>query len=151
MKENITPEGTAGMQDRPRESRTIREDRPVSALISELTQEITQLFRQEVELAKAEASEKISQTVKGAVSLTVGGAVAYAGLLVLLATAVIGFAYVMPLWLASLIVAVTTLLIGLIMLMSGRKKLKAQNMKLEKTAHTLRQDKNLAQAHIRSS
>lgn len=156
MAKNITHEETVGTDDRRKQNTrtTVREDQPVSALLSDLTQEVTQLFRQEVELAKAEASEKVSQTVKGAISLTIGGAVAYAGLLVLLATAVIALAYVFPLWQAALIVAVVTLIIGMIMVMSGRKKMKAQNLKLEKTAHTLRQDKDMVQAHkdqIRSS
>ena len=50
-------------------------DRPLTGLLTELAQETTTLVRKEVELAKAEVSEKVSQATTGAVSLATGGSV----------------------------------------------------------------------------
>lgn len=49
-----------------------KEDRSLATLFSDLTQETTALLRKEVELAKVEISEKVSQAQSGAVSLATG-------------------------------------------------------------------------------
>lgn len=53
-------------------------------LIQSLSSDIKAFFRQEIELAKVETSEKISWAGRNAVGVAVGGFVAYAGLIVFL-------------------------------------------------------------------
>lgn len=128
-----------------------KEDRSIATLFSDLTQETTTLLRKEVELAKVEISEKVSQTQSGLVSLAIGGAIAYAGLLVLLAAAVYGLADLLDgnMGLSALIIGIVVAIIGFIMLWVGRSNLKAENLALPRTAHSLRRDAEFAKEQMR--
>jgi xanthine/uracil permease len=126
-----------------------RTERSLGDLFSELTQETRTLVRQEVQLAKTELSEKVNQVQHGATSLAVGGLVAYAGLLFLLAAAVIGLAQVVEWWLAALVVGVIVTAIGLALVAKGRENLKAKNLTLNRTTESLQEDKRWAKAQMR--
>jgi hypothetical protein len=67
---------------------------PLFSLFGRLTRETKTFIRQEISLAKAELSEKVAMIGRNAVSILIGGFVAYAGLIVLLIGlgVVIGFA-----------------------------------------------------------
>lgn len=122
-----------------------------SGLLSDLTNELTSLVRQEIQLAKAEVSEKVSQVGTGIGAIATGGAVLFGGFLVLLAAAVFGLNKVLPPdmtpWLSALIVGVIVVIVGFIMLQSGKKKLQAQNLTPDRTIASLKNDKQLAQKH----
>lgn len=122
-----------------------------SSLFTSLTNDVTSLVRNEVELAKAEMSEKTSQAAGGVGAIAAAGAVMLCGFLVLLAAAVFGLNTVLPPettpWLSALIVGVVVLIIGFIMLQSGRKKLKAQNLMPDRTMASFRNDKELGKQH----
>lgn len=128
-----------------------KEDRSIATLFSDLTQETTTLLRKEVELAKAEISEKVSQTQSGLTSFAIGGAIAYAGLLVLLAAAVYGLATLLDgnMGLSALIVGAVVAIIGYVLLWRGRRNLKAENLTLPRTAGSLRRDTELAKEQMR--
>ena len=115
------------------------------SLLGQLADEVTTLLRKEIALARAELSDALSQAKTGATSLALGGAVAFAGFLVLLAAAVIGLSYVVEPWLAALIVGVIVLIIGFAMLQSGKKKLEPSAFKPERTQESLRKDKDMVQ------
>lgn len=134
------------------------ESRSVTSLLSELTDEVTTLVRQELQLAKAEASEKVSQIGSGIGSVAAGGAIAFGGFLVLLQALVYGLADILdraydpsPLWMASLIVGVVVLLIGYALLKKGQSDLKAKHLAPHKTARSLRRDKNLVKDELRTN
>ena len=109
---------------------------------------LAELVVQEVRLAKAEVSEKIAQVQRGVVSLAAGGAIAFAGFLALLAAAVLGLAYLMPYWMAALAVGLVTAAIGGMMIATGRRDLKKDNLILKQTKQTLREDKQWAKAQM---
>lgn len=113
-------------------------DRRLAELLSELTDETSTLVRQEIALARAEMGEKIDEAKKASMSLAMGGAVAYAGFLVLLACAVVGLSYVISPWLAALIVGGIVTLVGVIMLAGGAEKLKKQHLAPERTIEEAR-------------
>ena len=50
-----------------------RENRPLADLLGGLATDISMLFRKEVQLAKVEASEKVSQALAGVASIAIGG------------------------------------------------------------------------------
>ncbi|MDP9478461.1 MAG: phage holin family protein, partial [Actinomycetota bacterium] len=62
-----------------------RDDRSIGELIAELSRETVTLVRNEIQLAKAEMSQKASRVGKNVGFLVVGGLVAYTGLLALVA------------------------------------------------------------------
>lgn len=129
------------------------EGRSLTGLFSDLWRETTALLRDEAELAKAEISEKLSQAGAGMTSLAVGGAVAFAGFLLLLIAASNALAQALSpdvaAWLAPLIVGAVVLMIGLIALVKGRKYLKSSNLRPTRSAHSLRSDGQLAKEHFK--
>ena len=115
------------------------------SLLSQLIDEVTTLFRKEVALVRAEMSDAISQAKTGVTSVATGGAVLFAGLLVLLAAAVLGLSNVVEPWLAALIVGGIVLIVGFVMLQMGKKKLEPSAFKPERTQSSLRKDKEMIQ------
>ncbi len=109
-------------------------------LFSDLADDLSELTRKEIELARTETMEKVSHATKAVVSMAVGGFIAYAGLLVLLVAAVLALATWMPYWLSAVIVGVVVLIIGLIMLQSGRSGLKNTSITPEKTVDTMKEN-----------
>lgn len=127
-----------------------KEERSLPTLLSDLTHETTTLVRQEIDLAKAEISAKVSQVGNGLASIIVGGGVAVAGFLILLqaaAAALSEFAGLDP-WLSFLIVGLVVLIIGLIMLQAGKSKLKASHLAPRTTAESLRRDRDLVKEQV---
>ncbi|MFD3869278.1 phage holin family protein [Streptomyces sp. NPDC058623] len=109
-------------------------------LIGEIGQDLSQLVRDEIELAKAEIKQESTKAGK-AVGL-LGGA-GYAGHVVLLfasLTLVFALANVMdPAW-AALIVTVLWAVVGGVLYVLGRKHLRTVNLKPERTVETLKED-----------
>ncbi|MCK0509631.1 phage holin family protein [Aromatoleum buckelii] len=128
-----------------------KETRSLPELFTDLMRETSTLVRKEIDLAKAEMSEKISQTTSALTSLAVGGVIAFAGVLVLLdgiAHAIAVFADI-GLWAAALLVGVIVLVIGLVMLNRGRHNLDARNLVPRRTAQSLRRDKEFVKEQTR--
>jgi uncharacterized membrane protein YqjE len=126
---------------------TIREPRAATngepslgELFGELSHEMTDLVRGEVELAKTEMSRKAASVGKDFGYLAAGIAVAYAGFLALVATLIIALAHAMPWWLAALIVGVVVAAIGGYLVYQGLENLKKTNMAPTATLETLKED-----------
>lgn len=130
-----------------------KEDRSFGSLFTELTQETATLVQQEIALAKAEMSEKISQVGSGLATLIIGGFILFAGLLKLLDAVIFGIAELLPPdltpWLAALIVGVIVAIIGAVMLQKGLSNLKSRNLVPQRTAESLRRDTEFAKEQIR--
>lgn len=126
-----------------------RRERRLTGLFGDLARESTRLFRQEVALAKAEISSKVGQMGMGAAELVAGGLIAYAGLLVLLAAAVLGLALLLRPWLAALIVGVVVVVIGVGLALKGRRDVASNKLAPDRTLRTLRDDADWAQEQMR--
>ena len=116
-------------------------DQPgIGELIGDITGDLSRLFRQEVELAKAEVREEAKKAGKAGGML--GGAAMAAYLAVVLLSFALVFALdaVMPLGWAALIVAVLWAAIGAVLYTAGRKQLKSVDPVPRQTAETLKED-----------
>lgn len=121
------------------------QDRSLGDLFSELTHEMTTLVRQEVSLAKTEMSKKAADVGKDIAFLAAGGALAYAGLLAIIAAIIIGVAHVLPWWLSALLVGVVVAAIGGFLVWKGIDNLKQVELAPTTTLDTLKEDKAWAQ------
>lgn len=110
-----------------------RSEPSLGTLLTDMTEQVSVLMRREVELARVETEEKIAKAVGSAVSMIKGGAIAYAGFIVLLLGIGYGLGTVMDLWISMLIVGIITLIIGGLMLMAGRSAMSEVNFVPEKT------------------
>src|SRR3546814_7060782 len=79
-------------------------DQSFKSLLSDLIGDVGQLIRQELRLAQAEASQKVSRARHGATSIVVGAMLGFGALLILLQALVVALAEVVEPWLAAGIV-----------------------------------------------
>ena len=121
-------------------------------LIGNLKEEVKLLFKDEVRLAKTEISEKASKMAKNALSLVIGGVIAYTGFIVFLigAGALIahfleqgGMARYLAVAIGMAIVAFLFIVAGAILLMKALKSMKKQSLAPEKTIDTLQHTREI--------
>jgi hypothetical protein len=124
--------------------------RSLGDLIGNLATDTTALFRKEVQLARTEISEKVSQVQAGLVSLVIGAVFALAGFIFLLQGIVAWLADAgMGIIWASLLVGLVVAIIGVVLLMTGQSKMKINNLAPDRAAHQLRKDAELARETVR--
>src|SRR3712207_1629833 len=99
-------------------------ERSTADLVKNVAELVPRLVREELALAKAEVAEKGKHAGAGAGLLGGGGMVAFFGVAVLIAAAVLGLSEVLPAWAAALIVAVVLLIVAAILAFVGRSQLK---------------------------
>ena len=116
------------------------EDRPITALISDVGRDMGLLLRQEMQLAKAEISEKVSHVTKGAVSIGIGAALAYAGALALVAALVLVAIMIgIVAWLAAALVGVVLLVAGYATINAGKRNMTSGPPPLQRTTANARE------------
>jgi hypothetical protein len=126
-----------------------REERSLGELFTELARETSALVRQEVALAKTEMTQKATQVGRDAGMIGVGGAIAYAGLLALIAAVILGLGELMPLWVSALIVGVVVAIVGYIVVQRGLDALKRADLTPRETIDTLKEDAEWAKDQTR--
>jgi len=141
MAMNFTRTTPGGPEDRETESTV--------SLVRRLMDETTTLFRQEIALATREISGSLLTFLSAVASVAAGGALLFAGLLVLLAAAVLGLSTVMRPWLAALSVGVIACVIGYVIVHFGRKALKPSALVPTRSAESLRHDKDVLARKLR--
>ena len=117
-----------------------QDERSLGELFAELSRDTGVLVRKEVELATTEMTAKARTAAAHVATIAAGGALAHAGLLVLLAAFVIGLAQlgVTP-WLSALIVALATMGIGYALVSKGRANLSRASLAPTQTIETLKE------------
>ncbi|WP_399101673.1 phage holin family protein [Streptomyces sp. 11x1] len=113
--------------------RSVRSARPglaehdhhsVGELVGQATEQLSQLVRQEVALAKEELAEKGRRAGRGGGLLGAAGAVAYVGFMTLAAAGVAALSLVLDVWAAALIVMAVLFVIAGVLAAMGRAQLR---------------------------
>jgi uncharacterized membrane protein YqjE len=117
-----------------------RSDKPLGELFSDLASEMSSLVRQEVELAKVEVGQKAKHVGRNIGYLVVGGAIAYAALLAVIAAIILLLDNVMPSWGASLLVGVVVAGIGWLLIGKAVSALQQTDVTPRETVETLKED-----------
>ena len=121
-----------------------RDDRSLGELFAELAQETSTLVRQEVNLAKTEMSQKVSRAGRHAGVLAAGGALAYAGLLAILAAVIVLLDNVMPLWVSAALVGVVVAVVGYLLIRRALDALEREDFAPRETIETLKEEQRWA-------
>ena len=118
-----------------------QDNRSLGELMAELSSETSRLVRKEVELATTELTATARTAGGHVATAAVGGALAHAGLLVLLAAIVIGLAQlgVTP-WLSAAIVAIATMVIGYVLVNKGVSSLRNTSVVPTQAIQSLKED-----------
>jgi len=118
-----------------------RDDRSLGELFAELASDTSNLVRQEINLVRAEMTQKATEAGRDAGKIAAGGVLAHTALLVLVAALVAGLGEFMPIWLSALIVGVVLAIAGYILIRQGLDALKRIDPKPQQTIETLKEDK----------
>jgi Flp pilus assembly protein TadB len=126
-------------------------DRSLGELLKQLSEQTTRLVHQELELAKAELTQKGKQAGAGAGLFGGAGAIGLAALGALTACFILALNAVMPAWLAALIVAVVYGIIAFVLVKQGQARIKRATPPVpEQTIETVKEDVEWAKTQMRS-
>jgi uncharacterized membrane protein YqjE len=114
-------------------------NRSAGQLMKEITEDLSNLFRKEIELAKQELGGAVSAKAKGAAIIAVAGVFGLLALMFLLLAIRDGFDTFLWTWLADIATAVVLLIVGGIAALVARKKLQTP-MNAELTKRTVKED-----------
>ena len=116
------------------------ENRPLGDLFGDLATEMSNLVRQEVALAKVEVTQKAKYVGRNVGYLVIGGAVAYAALLAIIAAIIMLLAKVVPHWGSALIVGAVVGGIGWMLIGKAMVALQQADLTPRETVETLKED-----------
>jgi uncharacterized membrane protein YqjE len=123
--------------------------RPTGELVKDLSAQVSTLVRQELELAKAELTEKGRQAGIGAGMFGGAGLFALYGVGALVACAIIALATAVAAWLAALIVAVVLFAVaGVLALVGKSRTARAVPPVPEQTVATIKEDVRYTKEHV---
>lgn len=122
---------------------------PLADLLGGLASDITGLFRKEIELAKAEASEKLDGALQAGRNIAIGAVLAIGAVGVLLAAFVAGLTAVFVRaglhettagFIAALVITAIVGGVAWAMISRGVAQFKANKLNMQRTAHSLQMD-----------
>lgn len=133
------------------------EGRPLAELLGALVGDLSNLLRKEIQLAKTEASEKVSEAGSAAGSIAIGGVLLLSALGVLLAAIVsllaawlinIGMGPTLANALSAFLVTAVVGFVGWMTLSRGLNALRTSNLNMNRTAASLGQDANVVKERL---
>ena len=128
-----------------------RRDESIAELVKELTRDISELVRQEIELARTEMTEKGK---KAGLGVGMFGGAAVLGMAVVggsMATVIILLDLAMPLWLASLVTTILYAGAAAVLALRGRDELRETGAPVpERTRDSIKEDIQWAKTRAQS-
>jgi hypothetical protein len=127
-------------------------DQSISELVKDLATETSTLVRQEIDLAKAEMTDRGKRAGKGVGMLAAGAVVAVLAFGALTAGLIAALDLAMPTWLAALIVTVAYGAIAAVLVQIGRKQVQEAAPPIpEETIESVKEDVQWAKTRTRSA
>lgn len=116
------------------------ETRSIGQIVGDISQDMSTLIKQEMDLAKSELKQEVGKVGKGAGMLGGAGLAGWFTLFFLSFALTYLLDNFLPVELAALIVAVLWGIVAAVLAMRGRKEIKAANPQLPTTQQTLKED-----------
>ena len=126
-----------------------RSERSIAGLFGDLAHQSATLFRQEIELARAELATNAGRLSTCAVELLVGSLIVYAGFLALLVAAGLGLALLLQPWAAAAAVGSVTVAVGAVVVFMGKRAIGSCAFVPERTLRSLRSDASWVREQMR--
>lgn len=118
----------------------MKDERSLGDLFSELAQETGLLVRQEVALARTEITDSATRVGKNVGIIAAGGALAFCGLLAVIAAVILGLAYFMPAWLSALLVGIVVIAVAALIAMPAMNALKKTKLAPTESVESIKED-----------
>jgi len=129
------------------------EERGLAELFSDLWRETSTLVHDEAELLRVEMAQKAAEARNAAIALAAGGMVLFAGLIILLFSAVGALDLFIPSehagWLSPLIVGLAVIIVGAVALSAGLTQLKRTRARPERALESLREDARVVKEQMK--
>ena len=125
-------------------------EQSIGELLGRLSEQMSALVRQEVELAKVELREKGRRAGAGAGLIGAGGLLGLGAFAALTTTLILVLATFLDAWLAALIVTVAYAAGAAALAVSGKQKVQAISPVPEQTIETLKEDARWAKTQLGS-
>jgi uncharacterized membrane protein YqjE len=122
----------------------------IADLLSRLGDDVTALFRQEVELAKAEVKQEATRAAKAGAMLGAAAVVGLVTLSLVAWTIAWAIALVLPTWAGFLITAVLFGAIAAVLAKTGKQRMEQVDLTPHQTIETLQQDKQMLNDRMRA-
>ena len=116
------------------------EERSVSDVFQDIFRNVQEMVRSEIRLAKVEIREEIRRAVASTVWMAAGAVGALSAWIFLLWTVAYALATRMPMWAATLVVAVVMAVGGAVLLVGGIRKAKRIQPIPERTLESVREN-----------
>jgi hypothetical protein len=146
---DVRPDAGGGVPPDGAPAGSSNERRSISEIVRSVVDGITQLFRQEVALAKIEVTQALSERAVGIGIIVLGGVFIVLVVVYLAAAGVAALDLVMPAWASRLLVAVVCLALGGIAFLVGRRSLRNAGG-VERTKASVKEDLEWAKQQIAS-
>ena len=115
-------------------------DGSIGQLIGNITEDLSRLFRQEIQLARTELREEAGKAGRAAGMLSAAGVAGLLTVLLLSLAVMFGLGNVLDLGWAALIVAVFWAIVGAVLFATGRARLRTVDPVPQQTVETLKED-----------
>jgi uncharacterized membrane protein YqjE len=125
----------------------------IGTLLSGIVSDMRNLFVQELRLAKLEIGEDLRRAKSAVAVLAIGAAILALGglLLILMLVHLLDAVTDLPLWGAYGVVAAVMLVIGVGILVAGKKKAEDVGLVPQETAEAIKEDVGWIKAHVKSN
>lgn len=131
--------------------RAVQHEQSTAELVQHASEQIAQLVRDELTLARAEITAKARHAGIGAGLFGGGGVIALYGVAALVLAAILGLAVVLPGWLAALLVGVALLVLAGVLALIGRAQVKRASPPVPEAAmRSVREDVASVTAALRT-
>lgn len=116
------------------------DERSLGDLFSELAAETGTLVREEIALAQTEMTQKAARVGRNVGYLAIGGAVGYVALLAITAGVILGLSYVVPPWIAAILVGALIGGVAIMLIQSAVDELRNVNLRPDETVESIKED-----------
>jgi len=125
-------------------------DESLGSLVTGIVEDLQNIVRGEVQLAKTELKEDAGKLGKGAGMLVGGALVGLVGFIFLMLALTYLLNKAMQMWLAAGLVGLALVVIAAILVMVGRNQMSAANLKPQQTIDSVKEDQQWASRQIKS-
>jgi len=125
-------------------TRPARPELSLTEVVGKLGDDLTALLTTQIEIAKLEIKQEASSAARGPAMLSAGGLAAVVAVFMLSAAAAWAIAAPLNEWLGFLIVGLVWVLVGTVLVLIGRRRLREVSITPKRTVDELRADRDLA-------
>jgi uncharacterized membrane protein YqjE len=118
----------------------VAEERSVSAVLQDIVRDSQEMVRSEIHLAKVEIREDVRRAVSSGAWLAAGAVGVLSAWVFVLWTLAYALATSMPIWAATLVIAVVMAAVGAVLVMGGLRRVRRLQAIPERTVASLKEN-----------